>query len=259
MTDSVAHFRACAQAVVDCVFTDDMEFFDSLPDEIQANLGPPLSMLIQPRPLHSLVAAARIVEEIAGERPNGLPDELADLIGALRWARRGLFFEDGPSPWTGPPLTDQMVRQAESALGVRLPHSYVGLLRQRNGGVLRNVRYPTPFKTQWASDHAEIHVVLGVGHAEGADAQSAALIAEWDYPQIGVVIGVTALAGPDTIMLDYSACGADGEPTVAYVWEGNARTVAGSFGRFMDDLLETEPEEDDDDLDPADPAPSPLS
>ncbi|WP_433732437.1 hypothetical protein ACQP2Y_08980 [Actinoplanes sp. CA-051413] len=36
-------------------------------------------------------------------------------------------FDDGPGQWTGPPLTGDMVRQAEATLGVRLPQAYVYL------------------------------------------------------------------------------------------------------------------------------------
>ncbi|MGW4944477.1 SMI1/KNR4 family protein [Actinoplanes sp. NPDC004185] len=146
-------------------------------------------------------------------------------------------FDDGPGEWTGPPLTDDMVRQAEATLGVRLPPAYVDLLRLRNGGVLRDTRHPTSFRTSWAADHFAVDVLLGVGYPEGADAQSAYLIAEWGYPDVGVVIGVTPSAGHDTVMLDYSGCGPAGEPAVVYVDDDRLpRRVADSFGQFMSGL-----------------------
>ncbi|MFG2056121.1 SMI1/KNR4 family protein [Micromonospora sp. NPDC048930] len=78
-------------------------------------------------------------------------------------------FEDAPSPWTGPPLTDDAVRRAEETLGVRLPQSYLRLLSRRNGGVLRNTCHPTSFRTSWAEDHFEVDVILGIGYEEGVN------------------------------------------------------------------------------------------
>ncbi|MGG3890702.1 SMI1/KNR4 family protein [Metabacillus fastidiosus] len=36
----------------------------------------------------------------------------------------------------GPPLTDLTIQEAEKELGVKLPHSYIELLRVKNGGML---------------------------------------------------------------------------------------------------------------------------
>jgi hypothetical protein len=156
-------------------------------------------------------------------------------------------FEEGPSPWIGPPLTEDMVRQAEETLGFRLPRSYVELMYRQNGGVLKNTCYPTSFRTSWAADHFGLDVIMGIGYEEGIDAQSAELISEWDYPNVGVVLGVTPMAGPDTVMLDYSESGPDGEPAVVYVGEDRIpRRVADSFGEFIDGLVSCEVYEDED-------------
>lgn len=40
-------------------------------------------------------------------------------------------------PYVQPPLTDEMVRTAEAAIGHRLPVAYVQLLKQQNGGYIR--------------------------------------------------------------------------------------------------------------------------
>ncbi|XVU22455.1 SMI1/KNR4 family protein [Actinoplanes sp. CA-054009] len=153
-------------------------------------------------------------------------------------------FEPGPSTWTGPPIDDAMVRCAEKTLGYRLPRGYIDVLRRRNGGVLARNCYPTDFRTSWAADHFQMDVLLGIGHPEGADAQSAYLIQEWGYPSVGVVIGVTAAAGPDTVMLDYTG---GGEPTVVYVGEDRVpRRVADDFGRFLAGFVSDEDYEDDD-------------
>lgn len=148
------------------------------------------------------------------------------------------LFEDGGF-YTGPPLDGAMIQRAEKALGVRLPRSYVEVLFQRNGGVLRRRCCPTTFPTSWASDHFEIRALLGIGGAWGIDSSaghgSANMIDEWDYPKIGVVICDMPSGGHDAVMLDYSQCGPEGEPAVAYVDEDRIpREVAKSF----DDLLQ---------------------
>jgi hypothetical protein len=155
-------------------------------------------------------------------------------------------FEEGPSSWTGPALTEDMVRRAEETLGVRLPRSYVQLMYQQNGGVLKNSGYPTDFQTSWAADHFGVDVIMGIGHEEGIDAQSAEMISEWSYPHVGVVIGVTPMAGPDTVMLDYSESGPNGEPTVVYVGEDRIPSrVADSFEEFINRLVPCETYEDE--------------
>jgi hypothetical protein len=148
--------------------------------------------------------------------------------------------QDRGPPWVGPPLTPELVRRAEELLGVRLPRAYVALLHRQNGGVLRNTCHPTDFHTDWAADHFAVDVLLGIGHPWGIE-HSADLIAEWDYPEIGVVFGVTPSAGPDTVMLDYSGCGPEGEPAVAYVGDDRVpRRVAGSFEEFLAGLVPSE-------------------
>jgi len=155
------------------------------------------------------------------------------------------FGGGGASPWIGPPLDAEMVRRAEETLGVRLPRRYVEILRQQNGGVLKDNCCPTSFRTSWAADHFQVDVILGVGYEDGLDAQSADLIEEWGYPNIGVVFGVTAAAGPDTVMLDYSASGSEGEPAVVYVGEDRVpRRVADSFDEFLTSLVSCEQYED---------------
>ncbi|MCC8243382.1 SMI1/KNR4 family protein [Saccharothrix luteola] len=146
------------------------------------------------------------------------------------------FFEEDPY-YTGPPLTDGMVRAAEAHLGLRLPRTYLALLAQRNGGTPRRRCLRTPFPTSWAPDHFEIRGLRGLGGPWGIDSEdlgSRYLVGEWGYPDIGVVICDTPSGGHDTVMLDYSECGPTGEPAVAYVDEDRVpRRVAATFERFV--------------------------
>ena len=152
------------------------------------------------------------------------------------------FFTDD-NYYTGPVLTDELVKSAEAKLGYRLPPSYLALLAERNGGVPRRRCFRTAVPTSWANDHVEIAAVRGIGGDWGLDSEdgvgSSDMIAEWGYPDIGVVICEMPSAGHDAIMLDYSECGSRGEPSIAYIDEDRSVTrLAGSFAEFRDGLYE---------------------
>jgi SMI1-KNR4 cell-wall len=150
------------------------------------------------------------------------------------------LFDDG-SYYTGPPLDGDMLRRAEEALGVRLPRGYVDVLSYRNGGTLRRQCYATMFPTSWAPDHIGVRALLGLGGERGTDKMSVYWISEWDYPQIGVVLCDLPSGGHDTVMLDYSECGPDGEPSVVYVDEDRIpRRIADTFDDFIAGLVSCE-------------------
>ncbi|MGZ6095687.1 MAG: SMI1/KNR4 family protein [Polyangiales bacterium] len=58
-------------------------------------------------------------------------------------------------PYLQPPLGDAELAAAEKELGVRLPASYVELLREQNGGHLRMTNHP--------SGHAPVSCISGIG------------------------------------------------------------------------------------------------
>jgi hypothetical protein len=146
--------------------------------------------------------------------------------------------------FTGRPLTDDMAQDAEVVLGYKLPQSYLNLLRIKNGGTLRLRCYPTEAPTGWAKDHIEVDAVYGIAGKWGIDTEygSRYLIAEWGYPEKGIVIGCTPSAGHEAIMLDYSFCGPEGEPRVVYVdTEGHDEepfivVLAANFEQFLQNL-----------------------
>lgn len=149
-----------------------------------------------------------------------------------------IFDQSDESEYVGQPVDAEMIRRAQGVLQVRLPKSYVDLVSVQNGGVLRNRCFPTEFPTSWAPDHVCVDVIWGVGGAYGVDVMSPSMIAEWRYPEIGVVLGITPSAGHDTVMLDYSECGPLGEPSVSYVDEDRVpRRIASSFSEFLHGLV----------------------
>lgn len=152
----------------------------------------------------------------------------------------GFFVDD--DYYTGPVLTDDLVRSAEAKLQYRLPGSYLAMLVERNGGIPARRCFRTPMPTSWAPDHIEITAIRGIGGEWGIDTAdgigSSEMIAEWGYPAIGVVVCEMPSAGHDAVMLDYSECGPEGEPSVIYVDENKmVHRLAPDFGDFLKGLF----------------------
>lgn len=151
------------------------------------------------------------------------------------------FFEPDRHYYTSPPLGEGMVENAERELGVKLPASYIELLRTQNGGVPVRRCFYTDFPTSWSEDHFAISAIRGIGGEWGIDASiggSDYLIREWEYPDIGVVAFHTPSGGHDAVMLDYSRNGRSEPPGVIYVDEDRiVRPVADSFENFIDGLV----------------------
>lgn len=120
------------------------------------------------------------------------------------------------------PPTEEMIAAVEEELGgYKLPASYIALMQVQNGGIPRNTCFPTEEATSWAEDHIAISSIMGIGlekaDALGGSSGSRFMIEDWGYPDIGVVICDCPSAGHDVVMLDYRACGKDGEPSVIHV------------------------------------------
>ncbi len=122
--------------------------------------------------------------------------------------------------YTGPAITKEQIQQAEETLGYKMPHSYIELLENKNGGVPKNTRFPTTKKTCWAKDHVAISGIHGINDHDysllgGLGSQF--MQEEWGYPNIGIVICDCPSAGDNVVMLDYRKCKKGGEPTVVHV------------------------------------------
>jgi hypothetical protein len=119
------------------------------------------------------------------------------------------------------PFTHELLASVEQELGYKLPAAYVELMRTHNGGIPINTRFPTNEPTSWAEDHIAITGIFGIGRTKTnslcGEFGSPFMLEEWGYPTIGVCLCDCPSAGHDMVMLDYSACGPQGEPTVVHV------------------------------------------
>jgi len=116
---------------------------------------------------------------------------------------------------------DELVSEIEEELGYKLPKSYIWLMKQHNGGIPVNTCFPTNKPTSWAQDHVAVKGIMGIGRDKDRSIcgffGSQFWIDEWEYPPIGVAVCDCPSGGHDMIFLDYSECGADGEPKIVHV------------------------------------------
>lgn len=159
------------------------------------------------------------------------------------------------------PPTDELIESIEKELGYKLPSACIQLMKQQNGGVPRNTNFPTEDSTSWAEDHIAITGILGIGREKDyslcGEIGSPFMIEEWGYPEIGVVICDCPSAGHDVVMLDYRACGRDGEPEVVHVDQEDDYEItflADNFEAFIrglvsDEEYDTSEEDKEHDLD----------
>ena len=143
--------------------------------------------------------------------------------------------------------TDELIDSIEKELGYKLPSSYIHLMKHQNGGVPKNTNFPTSEPTSWAEDHIAITGIMGIGREKRyslcGDLGSSFMIEEWGYPDIGVVICDCPSAGHDVVMLDYRACGKDGEPEVVHVDQEDDYEItflAENFEEFIKGLVSAE-------------------
>ncbi|MFG6476948.1 SMI1/KNR4 family protein [Microbacterium sp. P06] len=146
-----------------------------------------------------------------------------------------------------PAASDQLIASIEAEIGFRLPDAFIELSRIRNGGRLARDAYPTTTPTGWAHDHVAVTGLYAIGRTSryslAGELGATFMREEWGYPDWGIGIADTPTAGHEQIMLDYRACGPDGEPRVVYVDQEDDYRVtelAPDFATFVRGLVDEE-------------------
>ncbi|MEU8078771.1 SMI1/KNR4 family protein [Catellatospora citrea] len=126
-----------------------------------------------------------------------------DVVKATFWADSARGVQ--------PPLTDDMVADAERLLGVSLPGALLELLRVQNGGIVADAwdMFPTSAATSWSESHVPFDTLQGIGRAEGTLSllDTPYLVGEWGLPSPLVLLTGD---GHCWVALDYRECGPDG-------------------------------------------------
>ena len=146
-----------------------------------------------------------------------------------------------PDTSPNPPLTDDLLGEVERTLGVKLPASYVNLMRRWNGGpweshVFPLSRYPDPGNHWLKWDEIEVRGLAGISTDSGEHysiAGSPSTIREWGLPK-GLVL--LDYLGSKWIALDYSK---RPDPSVVLVEPDEGRKVflGDDFGQFLGRLV----------------------
>lgn len=150
--------------------------------------------------------------------------------------------------YVGTKLTKNMVEVAQSKLGYTFPVSYITLLANQNGGIPNNTHFPIPQTNGNKQEYVTISGILGINPKANSllgSMGSRALIEEWGYPPIGIVVCNCKQAGHENIMLDYTK---KGVPSVVHVdvKEGEDPVVtylAKDFEQFVQGLIKDIPQE----------------
>jgi hypothetical protein len=136
-------------------------------------------------------------------------------------------------PYLQPPLTETMIQDGERRLGVRLPNSYLAILKQQNGGYLRFSLPNTPCEMVWGIGP---HFPSITDQFDWKDSQQASDYG-WSPRSANLLVPFDG-DGHWHLCLDYRTSGPNSEPSVTYVdLEGNQEeSVAGDFAAFLASL-----------------------
>ena len=130
------------------------------------------------------------------------------------------------------PLTEQMIIKAEAKLKVKLPESYINLLKEQNGGSIQYNAFPMSVPTSWADDHINVDHILGIGEQQGI-VESDYFINEWGLPENIVLFSGD---GHSWVAFDYR--NKTEEPPILYIDIDAEQIIeiASNFDQFLEGL-----------------------
>ena len=156
------------------------------------------------------------------------------------------FWHDSPESdrrHLSAPFDDALLQSIEQELGYKLPASYVMLMKNHNGGLVRRCRYPVPNPAEGMPDTVYITDILGIGREMpyslcGRFGSEFLIDSRRHNKEIGVAVCNTTLPGRALVFLDYRKCGRNGEPSVTYAdaMTGTELPLANSFASFLKGL-----------------------
>jgi hypothetical protein len=140
--------------------------------------------------------------------------------------------------YDNPPLTDKMIQQAENELGVKLPDSFLDLLKIQNGGYTKGFSFPMTIKTTWADNHVPLTEMFGIVLDKNSDSihnimQSGYMTQEWGLPDKQILLTGD---GHWWITLDYRK---GDSPSIRWIdcECGEDIHIADSFDDFINGLV----------------------
>lgn len=137
-----------------------------------------------------------------------------------------------------PDLTDEMIELAEKKLNVKLPQSYIELLKVMNGGYTNGFIFPMIERTSWAENHIPLDTLNGIVIDESIETALNLLYTdyttpEWGYPDKQIIL---AGDGHCWVTLDYRN---NSNPSLRWIdIEMNEDIhIANNFDEFLEGLV----------------------
>ncbi|HCF51712.1 MAG TPA: SMI1/KNR4 family protein [Bacillus sp. (in: Bacteria)] len=141
------------------------------------------------------------------------------------------------------PINDELIKKAEEVLNVKLPESYINLLKEQNGGTLRLDVHPTSKPNSWADNHVNVSGLYGISFDENESSilESRYLIREWEMPENIILLSGD---GHTWIALDYRNVAEN--PPVIFIDNEFEEIIelAPNFERFLQNLTTYEYDEE---------------
>ena len=143
-----------------------------------------------------------------------------------------LFQDLLEDPYRLEAITEQWVQTAEEKFNVKLPESYIQLLKEQNGGYITKNAIYTGIPTSSGDDFAVIEYIWGIGK-ENSILETYKLVERFDLPDNIVLFSGT---GEDWFAFDYRY-EKENPPILFLDYEmGLIMEIAPNFQSFLDSL-----------------------
>ena len=142
-------------------------------------------------------------------------------------------------------VSDELVESIENDLGFKLPKSYIFLMKQHNGGILKK----TCAQINRKKRYYDIEGIFGLGRTKQCSIYE--VNKDKSYYEENLIAICYAMSGDDKVYLDYNKCGADGEPRVIAIGRDDfdgpnpkPLELAADFETFITSLREYDEEKE---------------
>ncbi|QTV05083.1 SMI1/KNR4 family protein [Faecalibacter bovis] len=149
------------------------------------------------------------------------------------------FWED--NYYNHPKLTDEMIELAERKLNIKLPQTYINLLKIMNGGYTKGFAFPMNEKTSWSENHIPLDTLNGIVIDENIKTAQNLLDTEymtneWGLPEKQVLLSGN---GHYWVTLDYRN---NSNPSIRWidVEMDEDIHIANNFDEFLNGLVSDE-------------------
>jgi len=139
-----------------------------------------------------------------------------------------------------PPLKESDIKKAKNLFSVKLPKSYLDILRIQNGGSIVFNAHPSPKPTSWSDHSVNVDFIMGIGENNGI-LETPYYIEEWNMPE-----GLILFSGQGHSWIAFDYRNTVENPPIVYIDNETEEIfkIADSFESFLKNLYVEEMEEE---------------